>query len=69
VPLALAGCFVAGMIAVPRVPPQREKVTAQGAPNGLRHITTLFRIGALTATAYSELFQGNRGATPPAYRR
>jgi hypothetical protein len=66
VPLALAGCLVAGMIAVPRTPPQPKAVGARRAPDGLRHITSLFRIGALTATAYSALFQDNRGVLSPA---
>jgi hypothetical protein len=69
VPLALAGCFVAGMIAVPRARPQRKGATAQGPTDGLRHITKLFRVIALTATAYSALFPGNRGAPSRASRR
>jgi hypothetical protein len=68
IPLALAGCFVAGMLAMPRAPRQRKAASAQRATNELRHITTLFRIGALAATAYSTLFQGKRGTSSRASR-
>jgi hypothetical protein len=57
------------MIAVPRARPQRKAATAQRATNGLRHITALVRVIALSATAYSALFQGNRGASSRASHR
>ena len=53
VPLALAGCFVAGMLAVPRKRPHREEVAGQRRPGRLRHIATLLRTVALAAPAYS----------------
>ncbi len=59
VPLALAGCFVAGMLAVPRTPRQRAPVAEQRATGRLRHVATLFRTIALAAPAYSGLFRGS----------
>ena len=66
VPLALASCFVAGMVAAARISPQREAAAALRAAGRLRHITALLRTIALAATAYKALFQGNLGSSSPA---
>ena len=66
VPLALAVCFVAGMMAVPRnTPPQGKAGTVRRAAGRVRHITRLIRTSALSATAYSALFQGRQGQHEP----
>ena len=59
VPLALAGCFVAGMLAVPHSPPDREAGAKQRGPGRLRHLATLLRTIALATPAYGALLRGN----------
>jgi hypothetical protein len=64
VPLALAGCFVAGMIAVPRTLPHREPGAEQRGTGRLRHVSSLLRTIALAAPAYRALFRDKRGSAP-----
>jgi hypothetical protein len=68
-PLALAGAFVAGMMAGPRASPQRAAVSAQTVTGRLWHFTTLFKTAALAATAYNTLFRDDRGSASTPGRR
>jgi hypothetical protein len=56
VPLVLAGCFIVGMMVVPRKPPDREPETQQKRPGPLRHVPILLKTIALAATGKSALF-------------
>ena len=64
VPLALAACFVAGMMAVPRTPPHREAGAEQRGAGRLRRVSTLLRTIALAAPAYRALFRDKPGSAP-----
>lgn len=59
VPLALAACFVAGMLAVPRRPPHRKAGAEPRGPGRLRHMAALLRTVALAVPAYGALFRAS----------
>jgi hypothetical protein len=65
VPLALAGCFVAGMLAVPRKPAHPEAGPRQRGTGTLRRVATLLRTVALAVPGYRAAFGAVARAVPP----